>query len=253
MNYCFDFSYLSRNKDSVAIRAGLISATQILIQRAALELDIAPEEFEQIEPKLIDNVPVLQICDQLANGAGFSQKLSESSESSGIPQVLDLIRSILSDSNDLLSIKLRADEHKASCLGACYKCIQRYGNRNYHGLLDWRLGLSYLRLLYDPNYKCGLDGNFNFIELESWHKQVQESLMNVKMLKPSVYALPEFKEINGLKLGVIHNKKIGKKYYVIHPFWSKKYVKELLGVDSNSDEIEFLNSFEILHTPQDIF
>ena len=253
LNYCFDFSYLSRNKDSVAIRAGLISATQILIQRAALELDIAPEEFEQIEPKLIDNVPVLQICDQLANGAGFSQKLSESSESSGIPLVLDLIRSILSDSNDLLSIKLRADEHKASCLGACYKCIQRYGNRNYHGLLDWRLGLSYLRLLYDPNYKCGLDGNFNFIELESWHKQVQESLMNVKMLKPSVYALPEFKEINGLKLGVIHNKKIGKKYYVIHPFWSKKYVKELLGVDSNSDEIEFLNSFEILHTPQDIF
>jgi len=56
-----------------------------------------------------------------------------------------------------------------------------------------------------------------------------------------------------LRLGVIHNIKNEKKYYVIHPFWSKKCVEELLGVDSNSDETKFLNSFEILHTPQDIF
>lgn len=70
-------------------------------------------------------MPVLQICDQLANGAGFSQKLSESSEYSGIPQVLDLTYDqFYLIVIGLLSIKLRADEHKASCLGACYKCIQ---------------------------------------------------------------------------------------------------------------------------------
>lgn len=253
MDQIFDFSYLGRSKESIAIRSALISATQILIQRAALELDIAPEEFEQIEPKLIESIPVLQICDQLANGAGFSQKLSEIIEGTGSPLILKLIKSILSDYHDPLGMKLSTEVHKASCLGACYKCIQRYGNRTYHGLLDWRLGLGFLRLLYDPKYKCGLDGNFRYIELENWHDQVEESLINVNMLKPSIYSPPKLREINGLNLWSIENIKNGKKYFVIHPFWSKIYMEKLLGLSIDSADSKLINSFEVLHMPQNIF
>ncbi|WP_232279886.1 hypothetical protein, partial [Sphingobacterium spiritivorum] len=39
---------------------------------------------------------------------------------------------------------------------------------NYHSLLDWRLGLSLLRVMSDSNFVCGADGNFNFVELQDW-------------------------------------------------------------------------------------
>jgi len=243
---------LGRSKDAIAIRSGLVSATQILIQRAALELDIAPEEFEQIEPRLIEGLPVLQICDQLANGAGFSQRLSEDTHDSGSPLILKLIESVLFDDEDLLGIKFKTHEHKASCFLACYKCIQRYGNRAYHGLLDWRLGIAFLRLLYDPEYKCGLDGNFNFIELENWSDQVKRSLANVKMFTPSVYTTPQLVDMDGLKLWSIQDLQSGKIYYVVHPFWSQIFISEKYK-DCLKGDYEFVNSFEVLHMPQNKF
>ncbi|WP_446892536.1 DEAD/DEAH box helicase [Acinetobacter sp. NS4_7] len=250
-NY-FDFSYLGRSKDAIAIRSGLVSATQILIQRAALELDIAPEEFEQIEPRLIEGLPVLQICDQLANGAGFSQRLSEDTHDSGSPLILKLIESVLFDDEDLLGIKFKTYKHKTSCFIACYKCIQRYGNRAYHGLLDWRLGIAFLRLLYDPQYKCGLDGNFNFLELENWYDQVERSLANVKMFKPAVYTTPKLVDMDGLKLWSIQDLQSEKIYYVIHPFWSQVFILEKYK-DYLKGDFEFVNSFEVLHMPQNKF
>ncbi len=59
--------------------------------------------------------------------------------------------------------------HRRSCAQACYRCIQRYGNRQYHGLLDWRLGLGFLRAMLEPAYRSGLDGNWQAgIELFDW-------------------------------------------------------------------------------------
>lgn len=249
MDY-FDFSYLGRTKDSIGIRSALISATQILIQRASLELDIAPEEFEQIEPRILEGLPVLQICDQLANGAGFSQRLSENIHDTNTPLVLKLIQSLLTDEQDKLGFKLNSDDHKNSCIVACYKCIQRYGNRSYHGLLDWRLGMAFLRLLHDTEYKCGLDGNFEYIEIENWYDQVEKSLNNVQMLRPSIYADPQLIITNDLKLWSIKNNQTGKIYYVIHPFWSKSFIADRYKAYLRHNNFEFVNSFELLHMPQ---
>lgn len=59
-------------------------------------------------------------------------------------------------------------DHAGQCDHACYLCLQRYGNQAYHGLLDWRLGLSFLEALYDPKFRCGLDGNFQTPSLSDW-------------------------------------------------------------------------------------
>lgn len=68
-------------------------------------------------------------------------------------------------------------DHKQKCQRSCYRCIQRYGNRGHHGLLHWRLGLSFLRCLLQPNYKVGLDGEFNlYPELQNWHDQAKKFL-----------------------------------------------------------------------------
>ena len=64
-----------RSREATSLRAAGISATQLIIQRAAIEMDISPEEFEVIEPRLRSGQPFLIIADQLTNGAGFSRRL----------------------------------------------------------------------------------------------------------------------------------------------------------------------------------
>jgi hypothetical protein len=108
-------------------------------------------------------VPVLQITDHLVNGSGFCERLAMRDES-GEPYVTKMIRSAVNDATvfplkDYRGIKDGLD-HAAQCDQSCYLCLQRYGNQSYHGLLDWRLGLSFLEALDQPDFSCGLDGNF---------------------------------------------------------------------------------------------
>src|SRR5690606_22690736 len=119
------------------------------------ELDIAPEEFEVLEPRLREGQPYLQIADALVNGAGFSKRLA----AKGIKEslIIELMRSMLDDASDPMTNGFFAQQHREQCARSCYRCIQRFGNRNYHGLLDWRLGLSFMRCLIDPEHRAGLD------------------------------------------------------------------------------------------------
>jgi hypothetical protein len=39
---------------------------------------------------------------------------------------------------------------------------------SYHGLLDWRLGISLLRILLSETETCGLGGNWDNPELDEW-------------------------------------------------------------------------------------
>jgi DEAD/DEAH box helicase domain-containing protein len=158
-----------------AVRAAALSAAFILVQRAALELDIDPEEFDIVDPRthILDgaNVPVLQITDHLINGSGFCERL-ESIDATGQAHLVSIIRSIVTDPTAFPLKEFRRKErdfdHAAQCDQACYLCLQRYGNQSYHGLLDWRLGLSFLEALNDPNFRCGLDGNFESPSLSDW-------------------------------------------------------------------------------------
>src|SRR5690606_28688662 len=75
-------SDLIRAMGATAVRAAALSATFTLVNRAALELDIDPDEFDVIEPRLFRRqdgvaVPVLQFTDHLVNGAGFCARLNE--------------------------------------------------------------------------------------------------------------------------------------------------------------------------------
>lgn len=151
---------------NTAARAAALSAAFVLTYRAAQELDVDPDELEVVEPRVLrldadgSLVPSLQITDRLVNGAGYCRQLSELNR--GTPRVVRLVDSILHDEGAApLKDFLRRDEeidHPKVCDQACYRCLQRYGNQPYHGLLDWRLGLAYLAALYDPAYACGLDG-----------------------------------------------------------------------------------------------
>ena len=163
-----------------AVRGSAISAGFIVTHKAALELDIDPEEFDIVEPRYTKigggiSVPLLQITDHLVNGAGFCKRLASPADD-GIPLIRQLIRSIVGEYEafPLKDYRNAKTEHAKRCDQSCYLCLQRYGNQAYHGLLDWRLGLSFLEAMNDPSFACGLDGNFSTPSLIDWPENAEK-------------------------------------------------------------------------------
>ena len=208
-----------RVQENTSIRAAALSATHLIVQRAAIELDIAPEEFETLEPILRKDRPVLQIADTLVNGAGFCRRLA-SDAGTGTPLVVDLIRSMLAGPEDPLTGTFHRDHHRSTCSRSCYGCIQRYGNRSYHGLLDWRLGLSFLRCLVDPGHLAGLDGHFgSAFELEDWPEIALRNAHAIRALAPRSREVVVSGQLS-IPI-VLETRHDGTRsgFAVIHPFW----------------------------------
>ena len=237
-----------RSHAGTSLRAAALSATHMLVQRASLALDIAPEEFESLEPRLRDGKPCLQIADSLVNGAGFCRRLAGPGKSAE-PLVVDLIRSMLDDPNDPMSGAFYDEDHREECARACYRCIQRYGNRGYHGLLDWRLGLSFLRAMVDPNYRAGLDGDFDkYPELKDGPLQAQVAAENIQRLNPEKSSI---EEAGKLRLPVVFERGLDNSaaaFVVVHPFWDLlkpgSELADVLSSIDNSFQVCFIDTFE---------
>lgn len=205
---------LGRTPYKAAIRAAAVSATQLVLQRASLELDIDPDEFEALEPRLRNGLPMIQIADNLVNGAGFCRRLAER-EPDGKPTIARLIRSMLDEEDDKIVSTFRDPKHREDCAQACYRCMQRYGNRQYHGLLDWRLGLGLLRAFLDPGYRSGLNGVWDrHIELMDWPRlarTVRDELCRLNAVGRERVELGD-RKLPGIREG-------DKFYLMVHPFW----------------------------------
>lgn len=160
---------LLRALSGTAARAAALSAAYLVVYRAAKHLDVDPEEFDIIEPRLTGEglEPMLQFADFLVNGAGLCSALGEV-QPSGRSLAGDLITSIVSDPDTYPLNEFGIDAHRATCGRACYKCLLRHSNQPYHALLDWRLGLSYLHLLANQEFVCGLDGDFSAPSIGDW-------------------------------------------------------------------------------------
>ncbi|MFM0371097.1 DEAD/DEAH box helicase [Paraburkholderia aspalathi] len=239
-----DIGRVGRDFNDTSVRAALISATHLLMQRAALEMDIAPEEFEALEPRLRDGKPLLQIADFLVNGAGFSNRLS-SGES---PLIVDLARSMVEESaRDPLVASFFDERHRGNCGQACYECMQRYGNRSYHGLLDWRLGISMLRIFLDVSWKVGLDGNWGrAAETADWWDLAWESARDVAGLSPDMYQL---ESVGSLSLPSIRVRATAERFIVIHPFWARAAAMKVVE-DGFTGVTHFIDTFQAGRRPQ---
>lgn len=237
-----DFSHLPT-------RSAAISATQILVQRAALDLDVASDEFEALEPRLRDGKPMLQIADSLINGSGLCRRLGED-RSGGTPHIVHLIRETLADQTIWPLVDFLRDDadgdHAARCQTSCYRCIQRYGNRSYHGLLDWRLGLAYLRALVTPGYTVGLDAkDQNFPETKGGHQRAFALAKAVAGMRPDSFVA----EIHvPSKLPALREKHDGgDTFLIINPLWrvDGDFGKKL----SNGAQVKYLDTFNLERRP----
>ncbi len=221
-------------KDS-AMKGAYYSATFIIRTLVAETLDINPEELEigNIVGTRVDQEQKkggeIRINDSLPNGAGFSTWIKEN--------IQDILEKINSKSSDSAFIKkLYSEDHQKDCKSSCHLCLKAYRNINYHGLLDWRLGISLLKSFIDRNYKAGLDGNFQEPELKGWKE-------NVKLLRDefcknfSPCSSKDFGELSGFSVN-------GTNVIILHPFWSKN--APLVKNSVNGNECKFIDTFNLL-------
>jgi DEAD/DEAH box helicase domain-containing protein len=206
-----------------SVRAAALSASFLLVDKASMELDVDPDEFDVIDPVWCrvgsEPVPLLQVVDHLVNGAGFCQRLSEQRGgrmmlASILEEMLDVKRKQRPYPLD----QLLEERHRDTCDQACYKCLLRYRNQPYHGLLDWQLGLAFLQTLAMPGFQCGLDDVFEpFAGLAQWPTWAEMYARQMARLYQG-----EATRVGSLWcFTMAPNYRVPRPVLVVHPLWER--------------------------------
>jgi hypothetical protein len=231
---------LDSTRGGGAVRAAIISAA-FLIQRILSDrLDIDPEEIEvaSIARRPLDPkhwVADIILSDRLPNGAGFTWWASENFD--------EILKEACFPSKPGSYSELIQNSGHLSCDSSCYDCLKVYRNMTYHGLLDWRLAVSYLKILHNPSYLAGLDGNFNSPELAGWlplAEKTRDHFINYFGYTPARF---------GLLPGFIVNRR---RFIVTHPLWDTNVPTGILAhaISEAGGTIDgYINTFNLLRRP----
>jgi ATP-dependent helicase YprA (DUF1998 family) len=219
-----DLPYIKAQK--CGVRSGYYSAAFLLQRFLASTLDIDPTEIEiaDIAMKNLNDgtgrkIAEIILTDELPNGSGFVRFLYNNFRK--------FLSEVLQPTNidDYLG-KIHSTTHQGICKDACYDCLKVYRNMNYHSLLDWRLGLSILRIMSDSNYVCGADGNFNnYIELDNWlafARELADSFFSAFFSQSQTAERTEINNLPVIKFGKSQKNII----MFVHPFWDLSNIRE---------------------------
>lgn len=222
-----------------AVKAAFYSAAFILRSLAAELLDTDPEEFDVSNVRQVDlggshKGGEIVLSDHLANGAGFVAWLHDH-----WTEILTEATSTSGPSNSFVG-GLISSHHRATCDSSGYDCLRQYRNMSYHGLLDWRLGLSLLRCLSTSEFTAGLDGDLTAPELDGWLKFAEErrdAFCATFRCMPRVFG-----PLPGLEIA-------GRPVIIVHPLWDTFRPHGLLAearVDLAEDHVRHLDTFNLL-------
>jgi len=223
-----------------AVKAAFYSAAFMVRAVAAQELDIDPEELDISGLRQVElgdkKVGEIVISDRLANGSGFTYWLANHWE--------DILTDKILNSQNSFAEAIMSRDHRDKCDSSCYDCLQQYRNMNYHGLLDWRLGLSLLRGVASSNFQCGLDGDFSTPDLEKW-------VLNATALRNTFCA--SF-NCSGEQFGALPGFVVGdKSVIIVHPLWNKEnpqgLLDEAITTVEPSAQLRYLDTFNLLRRP----
>jgi len=231
---------INLNPRHIQVRAAAISAAFLIQRLLADRLDIDPEEIEvaSIAHRTIDTghrVADIILSDRLPNSAGFVRHAFNEFE--------DIIGEACFPSNSGSYAAIIQQESHQNCDSACYDCLKVYRNMTYHGLLDWRLAVSYLKALINPNYQAGLDGNFGTPELDGWMETA--SRLRDSFAKCFDYTPVQWAEIPGFIAG-------SRKFIIIHPLWDAWRASGKLAeaiAEAGGDIDGYIDTFNLLRRP----
>lgn len=235
------------------VRSGYYSAAFLLQRILADKLDVDPTEIEiaDISMKELEDgrrIAEIILTDELPNGSGFVRFLYKN------------LANILSESinpsnaNSYLG-KIHSETHQGKCDDACYDCLKVFRNMNYHSLLDWRLGISMLRVMNDSTFVCGADGNFNFVELQNWFAFATE----LRNAFAQSFGFSNTAEINGLPI-IKFGRNQRNVIMIVHPFWNMRnfteanWLAEIYNeikehTESNGGKISIIDTFNLHRRP----
>jgi len=223
-----------------AVKAAYYSAAFILRAVAADLLDIDPEELDisnvrQVTLGTGEKAGEIVINDHIANGAGFTAWISA--------HWSQLLLSTVSAAPppDSFPGALISPGHRANCDSSCYDCLRQYRNMSFHGLLDWRLGLSLLRCLASATFACGLDADFTAPDLAGWPAFATAWRDTFCACFPGCQAR-QFGPLPGFEVGT-HN------VIVVHPLWNTAAPVQLLAQSVAAvpaGQPKFLDTFNML-------
>jgi hypothetical protein len=142
-----------------------------------------------------------------------------------------------------------------ACARSCYRCLQRYNNRGYHGLLDWRLGLGFLRAMVDPSWTSGLDGDWAASPSTSdWPSLAAQAADDIRRLDPENRRVESVGPLN-LPAVLLTSGPALMAYVLVHPFWRLDDEARRSGplADTRADlgdrDVCFLDTFEVARRP----
>lgn len=215
-----------------AIRAAFFSAAFLLQRSLADKLDVSPDEIE-ISDKIENNRPVIYLSDAAPNGAGIVSYLYQENN----------LEEILRDITEFRTPFMRSlinDEHRNKCKTSCQDCLLTYNNRGFHHVLDWRLGVSILRLMLNPNYDFGFNPcNRNlYQELSDYDELVVECAQKLRQDWIHGNYHQNAIDIRGIDNIIIYN-----------PLWNKSRLIALAKSDGvPTQRIAIYNTFRILRS-----
>lgn len=204
--------FVPKSSRTPGIKGAFYSAAFLLQRIVADRLDIDPTEIEVADLTRYITATgrytaEIALTDALPNGSGFVRQLFDNFE--------DYLQELL---NGGVANSFAEKVRTHVCLDSCTECLRVYRNMNYHGLLDWRLGLALLRVMADQNYKCGADNKFDFPELRNWQEFAENTARDFTQsfnlgTRDEQIELPNFK--------------VGRKIVLVtHPFWKLDDLRE---------------------------
>jgi DEAD/DEAH box helicase domain-containing protein len=243
----------STNKFKSSAAKGAFYSAAFLLQRTlSARLDIDPEEIEiaaieSIELPQLDGVigrksASIVLADELPNGSGFVKQLYNNFE-------YYMRRCIEPLNNDEERYNFNILQNR-NCQDASYQDLKNYRNMSFHPLLDWRLGVGLLRLMYDNLYTSGLkDNDYYYKELMDWKKfswELQRQFIDSfpgNVVGSTYGQLPGFTIYGDFKV------------ILVHPFWNtsihqpeENVVTKAL-TDSGIENVYFIDTFNLHRRP----
>jgi hypothetical protein len=124
----------------------------------------------------------------------------------------------------------------------------------YHPLLDWRLGVSVIRMLADSGYQAGLDNVWTPVELEGWRNRVDKHTSSFITNFRKNYSIAPLKNgVPGFQFGNLH-------VVLRHPLWDTKSPQGQLAewIECASSHVgprnvRCVDSFDISRRPSWVF
>ena len=234
-------------KKGSAMKGAYYSATFLLRSLIAEHLDIDPEELDIgniVQKKIKNNIVSgeIRLNDHLPNGAGFSSQIKEI--------IKEIFEKIQHPEKSAFIESLFDNSHTSTCDTSCHYCLRAYRNIHYHGLLDWRLGISLLKTLISVDYKCGADDDFSSSELKDWKEIAKEERDNFLNNFCPKFAKKEYGSLPGLSNGK-------KTIIICHPFWNEKSNKGLIATAKKSleqtNELVWIDIFNLMRRPGSVY